>query len=294
MIRNTLTNNSGEEFSYVSARPIETGIPTFIFFHATGFNGQTYWQLIDGLTKKFQESINFISIDQRGHGLSTAETKPEELEDWSIYVQDALEITDKLEGPLYCAGHSMGSIVAAKLASLRQDKVKKLIMLEPVLYSPFECLKYKLMRNLGRRNKVELVKLAANRRSKFNNQEEIIDSYFGRGVFSTWDKSSVEDYVIGGTRQISEEEVELSCAPLWESRTFRASDMNSWPYLRKLSIPGYILCGDILSTFTPRAREAINKLNGDWHIDVFPEATHSLPMEQIDTLIDRIYQFMSK
>ncbi len=43
MIRNTLTNNSGEEFSYVSARPIETGIPTFIFFHATGFNGQTYW-----------------------------------------------------------------------------------------------------------------------------------------------------------------------------------------------------------------------------------------------------------
>ena len=150
-------------------------------------------------------------------------------------------------------------------------------------YSPFECFKYKFMRNLGRRNKVELVELAANRRSKFNNQEEIIDSYFGRGVFSTWDKSSVEDYVIGGTRQISEEEVELSCAPLWESRTFRASDMNSWPYLRKLSIPGYILCGDILSTFTPRAREAINKLNGDWHIDVFPKATHSLPMEQIDT-----------
>jgi len=294
MIRNTLTNNSGEEFSYVSAGPIETGIPTFIFFHATGFNGQTYWQLIEGLSKKFQESINFISIDQRGHGLSTAEAKPEELEDWSIYVQDALELTDKLDSPLYCAGHSMGSIVAAKLASLRQDKVKKLIMLEPVLYSPYECFKYKLMRKLGRRNKVELVELAANRRSKFNNQEEIIDSYFGRGVFSTWDKSSVEDYVIGGTRQICEEEVELSCAPLWESRTFRASDMDSWPYLRKLNIPGYILCGDILSTFTPKAREAINKLNGDWYIDVFPEATHSLPMEQIDTLIDRIHQFMSK
>ncbi|GIT33495.1 MAG: hypothetical protein Ct9H300mP3_10260 [Gammaproteobacteria bacterium] len=51
---------------------------------------------------------------------------------------------------------------------------------------------------------------------------------------------------------------------------------------------------DILSTFTPRAREAINRLNGDWYIDVFSEATHLLPMEQINTLIDRIHQFMSK
>ena len=163
MIRGTLTNNSDEEFSYVSARPIEKGIPTFIFFHATGFNGQTYWQLVEGLDNKFEGSVNCISLDQRGHGLSTALTEPERLKDWSLYLQDALEITDKLEGPLFCAGHSMGSIVAAKLSSLRQEKVKKLIMLEPVLYGPLECFKYRLMRAIGRRNKVELVELAAKR-----------------------------------------------------------------------------------------------------------------------------------
>ena len=117
MIRSSLANNSGEEFSYISARPLQKGIPTFIFFHATGFNGQTYWQLINGLHKKFSGTINFISIDQRGHGLTTAETGPEEFKDWSFYIKDATEITDKIEGPLYCAGHSMGAIVAAKMSS---------------------------------------------------------------------------------------------------------------------------------------------------------------------------------
>lgn len=294
MIRGTLTNNSDEEFSYVSARPIEKGIPTFIFFHATGFNGQTYWQLVEGLDNKFEGSVNCISLDQRGHGLSTALTEPERLKDWSLYLQDALEITDKLEGPLFCAGHSMGSIVAAKLSSLRQEKVKKLIMLEPVLYGPLECFKYRLMRAIGRRNKVELVELAAKRRSIFESQQEMVDSYHGRGVFETWDRSLIQDYVEGGTRILNEKEVELSCSPLWESRTFMASDMDSWPYLRTLTIPSYILCGTIRSTFTPTARQAIEKLGTNWNIDIFPEATHSLPMEQGGELIDRIHQFMSK
>ena len=294
MIRGTLTNNSDEEFSYVSARPIEKGIPTFIFFHATGFNGQTYWQLVEGLDNKFEGSVNCISLDQRGHGLSTALTEPERLKDWSLYLQDALEITDKLEGPLFCAGHSMGSIVAAKLSSLRQEKVKKLIMLEPVLYGPLECFKYRLMRAIGRRNKVELVELAAKRRSIFGSQQEMVDSYLGRGVFETWDRSLIQDYVEGGTRILNEKEVELSCSPLWESRTFMASDMDSWPYLRTLTIPSYILCGTIRSTFTPTARQAIEKLGTNWNIDIFPEATHSLPMEQGGELIDRIHQFMSK
>ena len=294
MIRGTLTNNSDEEFSYVSARPIEKGIPTFIFFHATGFNGQTYWQLVEGLDNKFEGSVNCISLDQRGHGLSTALTEPERLKDWSLYLQDALEITDKLEGPLFCAGHSMGSIVAAKLSSLRQEKVKKLIMLEPVLYGPLECFKYRLMRAIGRRNKVELVELAAKRRSIFGSQQEMVDSYLGRGVFETWDRSLIQDYVEGGTRSLNEKEVELSCSPLWESRTFMASDMDSWPYLRRLTIPSYILCGTIRSTFTPTARQAIEKLGTNWNIDIFPEATHSLPMEQGSELIDRIHQFMSK
>lgn len=294
MIRSVLTNNSGEEFSYISSRPLEVAAPTFIFFHATGFNGQTYWQLIEGLDQRFQSSMNFISLDQRGHGLSTAKTEPEKLTDWSLYLRDALEITDKLEGPLFCAGHSMGSIIAAKLSSLRQQKVKKLIMLEPVLYGPFECFKYRFMRSIGQRNKVELVELAAKRRSIFESQQEMVDSYYGRGVFSTWDRSLIQDYVEGGTRPINETEVELSCSPLWESRTFMASDMDSWPYLKELNLPGYILCGDVRSTFTPSARKAIEKLKGDWNIDIFPEATHSLPMEEGGELIDRIHHFMSK
>ena len=102
------------------------------------------------------------------------------------------------------------------------------------------------------------------------------------------------DYVEGGTKKIVGEKVELSCAPEWESRTFQTTDMNSWPYLRKLDIPVYVICGNINSTFTPKARKAAKKLGKNWQIEVFPEASHSLPMELGQELIDRIHQFMSK
>ena len=294
MIRSSLKNNSGEEFSYVSNRPIESGAPLFIFFHATGFNGQTYWQLIKGLDSLFEEEINFMSLDQRGHGHTKAEAIPEKLNSWSPFIEDALEIVDKMDGPIFCAGHSMGAIVAAKIAKLREEKVKKLVMLEPVLYSPYECFKYSFKRRWGLGRNAELVELASKRRRNFNSREEMINSYYGRGVFSTWEKSWITDYVEGGSRKISEQDVELTCSPEWESRTFMASDMGSWPYLKKLNTPTLILSGNKESTFTPNARKTIEKLGSNWKMEVFPDATHSLPMELSETLIDRIYQFMSK
>ena len=90
MIRNSFNNDSGEEFSFISASPLELSAPSLIFFHATGFNGQTYWQLIKELEDQHQAKINLISFDQRGHGHSTATANPEELKTWSAYLQDAL------------------------------------------------------------------------------------------------------------------------------------------------------------------------------------------------------------
>ena len=167
-------------------------------------------------------------------------------------------------------------------------------MLEPVLYSPYECLKYSFKRRWGLGRNAELVELASKRRRNFTSREEMIDSYYGRGVFSTWEKSWITDYVEGGSRKISEQDIELTCSPEWESRTFMVSDMGSWPYLKKLNTPTLILSGNKESTFTPNARKTIEKLGSNWKMEVFPDATHSLPMELSETLIDRIYQFMSK
>ena len=294
MIRSSFKNDSGEEFSFVSTFPIELSAPSLIFFHATGFNGQTYWQLIKKLADQHQNTINFISIDQRGHGHSTATANPEELKTWSPYLQDALDFIDHLEGPIFCSGHSMGAIISAKVASLRKDRVTKLMMLEPVLNSPYECFKYSLKRKWGFKRNVELIDLAAKRRRLFESQEEVINSYYGRGIFSTWEKPWIKDYVEGGTKKVSGKKVELTCSPEWESRTFQTTDLNSWPYLRKLDIPVYVICGNINSTFTLNARKAAKKLGKNWQIEVFPDASHSLPMELGHDLIDRIHQFMSK
>ena len=90
MIRNSFKNDSGEEFSFISASPLELSAPSLIFFHATGFNGQTYWQLIKKLEGQHQDKINFISFDQRGHGHSTATANPEELKTWETLISTGI------------------------------------------------------------------------------------------------------------------------------------------------------------------------------------------------------------
>ena len=65
-------------------------------------------------------------------------------------------------------------------------------------------------------------------------------------------------------------------------------------YKNLIGFYGEVICGNINSTFTPKARKAAKKLGKNWQIEVFPDASHSLPMELGQDLIDRIHQFVSK
>ena len=75
MERSSYINSKGEEFSYLKNKTKKDSL-NFVFFHATGFNAQTYTILLDKLNKKFNSEINIYALDQRGHGLSKAEAIP--------------------------------------------------------------------------------------------------------------------------------------------------------------------------------------------------------------------------
>ena len=291
MERKIFTNNKGEHFSYLSSERQENAV-NFVFFHATGFNAQTYKILLEALRNKSDSKINLFALDQRGHGFSQARAVPSELDSWSDFLDDGLEFIDSLSGKIVCSGHSMGSVIAAKIASIRKDKIEMVFMIEPVLYSYWESLKFSLMSKMKINRKLDIAAGAAKRRREFESLEHALNSYKGRGAFATWSDEWISSYLVGGTEETKDGNIQLTCAPEWESATFRASSMDTWKYLKKIKIPSQVVYAEVSHTYSPKARQEIARLGENWNSKCYKDATHFLPMEKADSVTEDIFRFI--
>ena len=295
MERSSYINSKGEEFSYLKNKT-KKGSLNFVFFHATGFNAQTYTILLDKLNKKFNSEINIYALDQRGHGLSKAEAVPENLTSWAPFLEDGLEFVDSLSGPIICSGHSMGAVIAAKVASKRKSKQIKLFMIEPVLFGPAQS-KIRRASQAQPGNKPNIADGAAKRRRHFDSIEEALKSYEGRGAFKTWGSEWIKDYLIGGTQKSPNEGIELSCTPEWESMTFKSSSMDTWDFLEDIEIQAFTIAAapeeKSGTTFSEDARKALLNLGSTWKLEEIEGASHFLPMEYSDLVTDRIYDYLN-
>ena len=292
MERKTFTNKKGENFSYLASKS-ENSKYNLVFFHATGFNAFTYEILFNQIKELIGDDISIYAIDQRGHGLSKATSNHTELKSWDIFVDDGIEFLESIEGRVVCSGHSMGSIIAAKIASISPEKVSKLFMIEPVLYGPIESLKFRLMSFLRLNRQLSIADGAAKRRKQFSSIDEAVSSYTGRGAFTTWSATWIENYLRGGTTQ-SKEGIELSCSPEWEAATFRSSSMDSWRYLKKIKIKVKVLYGSVGSTFSSQAREVLFNLGKNWDPIYYNEASHFLPMEFPDSVTKELEAYLKE
>ena len=290
MKRKNFTNRLGEEFSYLVHESTNSKL-NFIFFHATGFNAETYRILFEKLKTQFEDQINIYAIDQRGHGLSKARSDHAQLKSWDIFVEDGKEFIDSIEGPVVCSGHSMGSIIAAKIASLYPDKVPHLFMIEPVLYGPLESLKFRLMSLIKYNRGLSIADGAAKRRREFPSIEEAVSSYTGRGAFTTWSAEWIRNYLLGGSVS-TPAGIELSCTPEWEAATFRSSSMDTWKYLRNVKNHVMVVYGSVGSTFSAQARKNLFMLGSNWDSEYYKEASHFLPMEYPDSVIKDLKDYL--
>jgi|TARA_B100001540_G_scaffold127498_1_gene113682 pimeloyl-ACP methyl ester carboxylesterase len=291
MERKTYTNTAGEDFSYLAHESHGSKF-NFVFFHATGFNAETYQIFFDKLINCFGNQVSIYALDQRGHGLSNAKSDHTQLKSWDIFIDDGKEFIDSIEGSVICSGHSMGSIVAAKISSLNPKKVSHLFMIEPVLYGPLESLKFRFMSMIKYNRGLSIADGAAKRRKEFPSLEDAVTSYTGRGAFTTWTKDWISNYLKGGTRSI-ESGIELSCSPEWEAATFRSSSMDTWRYLKQIKMKVKVVYGSIGSTFSLQARNSLFKLGSHWDSNYYKDASHFLPMEYPDSVIKDLESYLN-
>ena len=140
--------------------------PLLHFTHATGFNAGTY----RGLLTPLQGQFHVAAADMRGHGFTTLPAVPGPLADWSTFVRDLAAILDLLDKrPWVLAGHSMGAITSLMVAASHPDRVRAVVLVEPVLVPRLARVKARLARFLGRESlrNSNLAEMAAKRRAVF-------------------------------------------------------------------------------------------------------------------------------
>jgi len=275
-VRKTLPLPEGE----VSCLLWEGAGPFLHFAHATGFNAETYRGLLTPLAGR----LRIAAVDQRGHGFTALPATLDLPKGWTIYRDDLLRLLALLdERPAILAGHSMGGTVSLMAAALRPERVRGLVLVEPVMVP----LAAKILRYFAANGEPNIADRAEQRRDTFPSFEAALAAYTGRGAFKSWQTDTLGDYLRGGLIDDPDTQaVRLACKPSWEAATFRAAPFGKARLARRVSCPITVLHGTIASTCRDSEADVFRRAGA--RVVKIDGASHFLPMEHPDLVRDEI------
>ncbi|MDP3749481.1 MAG: alpha/beta hydrolase [Phenylobacterium sp.] len=256
---------AGLEFG-PSDRPID-----IVFAHANGFNARTYRTILEPLGDR----LRVLAVDQRGHGRSTLPTDSAGRGSWYDLRDDLLALLAVLDlRGVILAGHSMGGAVSVLAQAAAPERVKSLVLADPVVIPSVS--------EAEATANSPLVQGALRRRAVFPSREAVIAAYTGRGAFASWSADMLADYVADGFRDRTDGQVELSCAPAWEASNFTSHGHDTLGAFEAARVPIRILRAAEGSTCREHPRLDALQAAGRIRIETIPGTTHFLPMERPD------------
>lgn len=273
-----------------------------VWLHATGFNAMTYQSLLAPLGLR----ARVAALDMRGHGRSTLPAKPRSLASWNRFRDDVIEWLDK-EAPqgVVLGGHSMGGCVALLVAGKRPDLVKGLVLVDPVILSRkvyfwnhvFPPVSMLIARN-------NMAKQARKRKPVFKSFRDALDSYTGRGAFSSWREPFLADYLLDGIDRVDQQSADspgqawrLLCEPKFEAATFAAQRNRPWRAMRKVKkkrIPIVILRPNSHSVISGKVRAKLIQIHPNLMMKQIRGTSHFLPMEAPYEVRDQFSAFIAR
>lgn len=263
-------------------RPIDV-----LFCHANGFNGRTYRTVLQPLTDRFR----VVAADLRGHGATTLPANTEGRENWHDLRDDLVALLETLDQPpLVVAGHSMGGACGLMAAAAAPDRVKALVLFDPVILPRAVVRDYD--ETLYRDSPMVLA--ALRRRAVFPSRQAAFEAYRGRGAFASWSDAQVADYVAGGFCDTVDGQVTLACSPQWEASNFTAHRHDPWAAFAATKCSIRILRAATDSTC--RLEEDLPMLEalGRIWVETVPGTSHFLPMERPDLVCDALAEAAGK
>lgn len=270
----------GGEMSALAFGPAERPVD-ILFTHANGFNARTYASILAPLAADF----HVLAIDQRGHGRSGLTPEIEGRTSWYGLRDDLLALLEALDlRHVVLGGHSMGGTASILASAEAPDRVKSLVVFDPVVLGP-EAIT--AARN-GEITESPLVQGALRRRSVFPSRAAAVEAYTGRGAFRNWTSAMLADYVADGFREREDGEVELTCAPEWEASNFTSQAHDTWDAFARSKAPIAIFRAETGSTCRVEGQEDALAASGRITLRTVPGTTHFLPMERPDVVAEAL------
>ena len=253
----------------------EIGLPDrpidIVFVHANGFNAATY----RGILAPLGDSLRVLAVDQRGHGRSTLPAESEGRSSWYDLRDDLMALLATLDlRDVILAGHSMGGSAGVLAQALAPERVKSLVLFDPVVIPPVSGAEVTATS--------PLVAGALRRRAVFPSRDAVIAAYSGRGAFATWTPQMLADYVADGFVDRPDGQVELACAPAWEASNFTSHQHDTLGAFEAARVPIRVLRAEHASTCRDHPRLAALEAAGRIRMETIPGTTHFLPMERPD------------
>ncbi|MEW5683721.1 MAG: alpha/beta hydrolase [Pseudomonadota bacterium] len=271
----------GGEMAVLDFGPPERPVD-LVFSHANGFNARTYRTILSPLAQAFR----ILAVDLRGHGASTLPADPARHPGWHGFRDDLLALlASEATGPVVLAGHSMGGTTSLLAAAAEPERVKALVLFDPVIFDGAQVI--------DRAGDNGLAAGAERRRAVFPDKTAVVTGYTGKGAFRTWRPEQLADYVEAGFKPTEAGEVTLACAPAWEAANFRTHGYDPFGALAALARPTRILRAEHGSTC--RIEDHLAVLDGNPNIrhEVVPGTSHFLPMERPDLVREVLGGFLA-
>ena len=224
--------------------------------------------------------LRILAIDLRGHGATTLPTPTEDRDGWKIYRDDILALLPFVaEAPVVMAGHSMGGASSLLTAAAAPDKVRSLVLFDPVLMPDAPPAGSAAQAAMAQS---PMVQGALRRRATFADKAAALEAYRGRGAFRTWSEAQLADYVEAGFVPTEDGQVTLACAPAWEASNFASYDPDIYPALVAEPCPIRILRAETGSTCRIEDRIPQITASGRVRVETVAGTSHFLPMERPD------------
>jgi len=269
--------------------PADPQAPLITLSCANGFLPQTYAECLKPLSNRYRV------VAPQMRPLWQPSPPPEQLRHWRAFGTDLLTALDQIGAPPGIAiGHSVGAVAVLYAATLRPDRFRGVVLLDPTLLPPAQLRVIALSRLIGRDLRMPLVRGALKRGNHWDSVEAAYAYFRGKRLFTRWTDQAVRVYAESITTPDPTGGVSLIFPREWEARIYQTIPADVWRIVPKLKMPTLVIRGALSDVFMNASKRHFTRLRPPIPIIDIENVGHLVAQEAPTIVGKHIAQFADK